>query len=592
MAIKILLKGSNEFFTINKSTTFFNKGSKAVDGNASYFETGRAHKRGVYSEDIEQALIELAKVEAIKNETPGTFGGIKPGVSGGFKITGLDKHVVRNENGDFILSPEYYHKLRLCYSLDTSNSEETRASIEAITNLGDIVRSAKENSVDNEKALRDFNANVIKHFLQTDIKNTEVLQAKIKQEAGVLQQALEFNSPSWSQRAGNHIKDGLDRVVTAIVNFFKDVFNKLGLFKTSALEKRQAALELELQAKLPGIYEDKDIVGQLKSLMAEFDQSRNVGVPVMVSDVYSFIEKDSSRYKSLIDSVGLNNACVAITNAYLPKELDDKKARDQLARNNHKPNYSRAKDRTQGTKDEHRKNFDQNLAEYFTQRREKENPNQNHNSEDLDTEVRDRRLTPYLNAYINSAKGINKIGEVNTHSVESKVLSPEDKLINLLAFIDKNTMPANEVNGWKNGTYTYNAEYQGKTYKLPFDIVKAYRAHYYKGNEVNMDTLSKGILEDLKGSSSENIITKVIQQRGDNNYGVTNTYLEALGAVNGSNPDKRLVLEKVNKRNSNFDNVLQYGDINKPQVDMSQSNNEKLFDRNTRTIRNEATLNN
>ncbi|WP_440617578.1 hypothetical protein [Cysteiniphilum sp. 6C5] len=448
MSFKIInSKDSSHYLTIQKSSAFRNTGSKVSENDKSYFGNKATHKNGFYPEDIEQALIELSKDRStIVLDKEGKPYDENPNVS-------------RDGNGDFILSNDYYDKLKVFTRLESDNSSKDLA--ESMDKLGMIISSAKENSADNKQALRNFNANVIKGFLQTN--DMETLQAKVKVEVANLEASLKFNSPSWWTRTGNTVRDFFDELGTAISNFFKYIGSKISSISTSNLQKRQAALELELKSRE---ITDEPTVQQLKNLMADFDKDRAVGVDVSAERVKKFIE-DNQEYKDLIRTISnqgkenstalasygtvqkeidatLDNISSAIEGAYKAKELDDEKARNALARDNKfKSNYKPgvAKNRTQKTIDAHKMNFSSDLEKYFDERREienrssiKNNDNVNLDAKSVDhadqiktrTNTTSTTLTTHLERYKDGVFSDSKNNENKSESNSDKIINQEN----------------------------------------------------------------------------------------------------------------------------------------------------------------------
>ncbi|GGG01177.1 MULTISPECIES: hypothetical protein [Cysteiniphilum] len=451
MSFKIInSKDSSHYLTIQKSSAFRNTGSKVSENDKSYFGNKATHKNGFYPEDIEQALIELSKDRSI----------IVLDIKG--KPYDKNPNVSRDGDGDFILSNDYYEKLKVFTRLESDNSSKDLA--ESMNKLRMIISSAKENSADNKQALRNFNANVIKGFLQTN--DMETLQAKVKVEVANLEASLKFNSPSWWDRTINTIEDGLDKAWKSVCNFFKRGYYFLSSMSTSDLQKRQAALELELKSRE---ITDEPTVQQLKDLMADFDNSRAVGVNVSAATVEKFIE-NNQEYKSLIRTISnqgkenstalaidgtvqkevdatLKNISSAIEGAYKAKEFDDEKARNGLARENKfKANYKPgvAKNRTQETIDAHKMNFSSDLEKYFDERREienrssiKNNDNVNLDAKSVDhadqiktrTNTTSTTLTTHLERYKDGVCGDSKNNENKSESNSDNIINQENLTI-------------------------------------------------------------------------------------------------------------------------------------------------------------------
>lgn len=321
MAIKISKKdqvGVN--FTIEDSSRFFNTNSKGINPNAGagLGDSARNHIKGFTEKHVQAALENIAKED--------------------------QKLVSGNQQDGFTLDETVYKKLQEFYKLE-DRDDNFAESMEALDKLNDVITAAKEHSENSSKALDTFKASVIQTLLTSE--NVEGVKTGLDAAAEQLKQDLEYNNPKWYIQFKGWIGETLENIGKGFVNGMKWLFNKLGLFTTTDLEKRQAALEIDYHSFLEKqTNEPLDVTQQArldlyKGIMVDFDgQRRNKDTLVTKGEVETYLTNRTENDEKLSDGIGdQNKLAKLIVNAYTARDLNQESARNALARKNHQPEY-------------------------------------------------------------------------------------------------------------------------------------------------------------------------------------------------------------------------------------------------------------
>ncbi len=321
MAIKISKKDQVDVnFTIEDSSRFFNTNSKGINPNAvaGLGDSARNHIKGFTEKHVQAALENIAQQDGSK--------------------------VSWNQRDGFTLDETVYKKLQEFYKLEDRDGNFA-ASMEALDKLNDVITAAKEHSENSSKALDTFKASVIQTLLTSE--NVEGVKTGLDAAAEKLKQDLEYNNPKWYIQFKGWIGETLENIGKGFVNGMKWLFNKLGLFTTTDLEKRQAALEIDYRASLGKQTSDlletdqQALLNLFKGIMAEFDGQRpNKDTLVSQKEVTTYLEtlkKDDIELSKAINAQA--NLADLIVDAYAARDLNQESARNALARTNHKPEY-------------------------------------------------------------------------------------------------------------------------------------------------------------------------------------------------------------------------------------------------------------
>ncbi|WP_395947751.1 hypothetical protein [Caedibacter taeniospiralis] len=604
MAIKISKKGQLDVnFTIEDSSRFFNTNSKGINPNAvaGLGDSARNHIKGFTEKHVQAALENIAQQD--------------------------DSKVSGNQQDGFTLDETVYKKLQEFYKLE-DRDDNFAESMEALDKLNDVITAAKEHSENSSKALDTFKASVIQTLLTSE--NVEGVKTGLDAAAEKLKQDLEYNNPKWYIQFKGWIGETLENIGKGFVNGMKWLFNKLGLFTTTDLEKRQAALEIDYRASLGKQTSDSlDLAQQaslnlFKGIMAEFDGQRpNKDTLVSQNEVTTYLETLKENDTELSKAINAQaNLADLIVDAYKARDLNQENARNALARANHKPEYLQyatyVKDRHEKHKNEFKGVYDEGFV------KEKEADVTISSEEEV---IRSPRLTSLLKSYqeavfggsnINNLKAhfdlpktdtkvkktkslfnfsINdhefeqlnpknqrsrSVGDIDdlkkdlmgpliTHNIENlsqlhistgsdlefkaQPLSADEKLINLLDFITRNTnkLPSQMYTYYQSGSVKVGSEDVQVT--LPRYVLDAYdptSAKNYKG-AYNLTTVVSNLKKDIENgdSAATTITNKITDSR---NY-QKNGYDTAL-TVDGKNG-----LTNANQ----LEKVLQYRAIEKPQ---------------------------
>ncbi|WP_119328467.1 hypothetical protein [Cysteiniphilum halobium] len=617
MAITILSKNSNDkFFTIEDSSIFSSKSSKAVNQNAMFANAKRNHMEGFAAKHVQAALQNIARDS---NDL----------VSG-------------NKKDEFVLNETIYAKLREFYSLDNQSSD-FKSSMEELQKLEVLVNSAKDHATNSTKTLDIFRSSAMQALL-----TSEDVKRDLHIASETLKKDLEYNHPNLWYRAASLFVEIVQNFCKFFYNIAVDIGNALRIVITTDLEKRQAALEIDYCAS--NNVKTIDELGSeqstqlrlLQGVIAEFDANRvNQDTLVSKKEVDDYITNLIKGNEDLEKALGnKDNAVNLIVDAYTARDLNQESARNDLARKNHKPGYMKYTDYTQERYDEHKKLFEEDYNKIYPTKNEALSTTEM----DPKVEARPRRLTSLLKEYqeavglknntqelaistkgsmtcdelnikkSNSVTGgkspefeesvvsfegkaksvinghtsqnintdidklANKLkGQATTHGTKNEdknnktpntlvistgdnlgfqvqPLSTDKKLSNLLKFITDNT---NQVEEYKYG-YIYHKEADLNGHglvRLPRCILDAYKSH--GGNWDVVQTVTQ-LENDI--AKPENIVSKLSALMTDANkeYNGAKSFF-SYGGYNTQSlqSDLKSALSDVNKLN----NVLNYGSI-------------------------------
>ncbi|MBK2125539.1 hypothetical protein [Fangia hongkongensis] len=339
MKFNVLLKSENsdkieDRLTIQNRSRVFNKGYKLTISDNSTSGLSENQKTDVFTpNDIAQALISSNCAE-------------------------------KNKSGDFELkSKDHFNRLKEIYLALMSSSNGPISA--AMRDVSRLVKEAGKHSTNSKQHLNDFKKSVLTNFLTCD--NPGTFENSIASAVNDLEENLEAGSPLWWKRSSNYVQDILYNFTLKIVNFFKDVCHKLGLFKTSIKEKRDAALEFDIRNFLEnkGIMNDKkvnEVINQVKSASNVLTQNLQKGELLNIENVKHHLESGA------IDNI--EEIAQIITDAYNHNGYADRMSViNHLSRKNHQPSYWQPKNIVNREKLNHTKE----LAEVYNLFKSKNN---------------------------------------------------------------------------------------------------------------------------------------------------------------------------------------------------------------------------
>ncbi|WHN64818.1 hypothetical protein [Cysteiniphilum sp. QT6929] len=395
MAIKILSKSSNDkFFTIEDSSIFSSKSSKAMNPNAVFADAKRNHMEGFAEKHLDSTL------QSIANNDSNLVSG--------------------NKKDGFTLDDTVYAKLREFYSLENQTSD-FKQSMDELRELDNVVKSAKKHAENSTKALDTFKSSVMQALLTSE--DIEGLKEDFHKAAEQLKEDLHYNNPKWYIQFKGWIGEKIVNVLKGLGNFGKWLFNKLGIFTTTDLEKRQAALEIDYCAS-KGVktidklgVEESTQLRLLQEVVAEFDANR-VNQDTLVSKkevddyITNLIKGDKDLEKALANK---DNVVKLIVDAHRARDLNQESARDTLARKNHQPEYLKYANYVQERHAKHEKSFKEDYNKKFPEKNEVLSTTET----DPEVKTRPRRLTSLLKEYQEAAGLKNNTQEPTIGTKES-----------------------------------------------------------------------------------------------------------------------------------------------------------------------------